>query len=176
MTPERFSQSDPQGEIQTVSYTHLTSLQVVSFSSELTDYPTQKPEGVLDRIITVSSNPGDLVLDCFIGSGTTAAVAQRLGRRWIGCDINKGAIQTTAKRLQTIIQEQIAARNNNGQSKLVDSEDAPPEPAQLSFTVWRVNDYDLQIQHNEAEMCIRDRPSPVLGEHLGRHAHQAGGY
>lgn len=113
-------------------------------------YPTQKPEALLDRIIRASSNPGDLVLDCFIGCGTTAAVAQRIGRRWIGCDINKGAVQTTSKRLQTIIQEQIAAHNNNGQSKLVDSEDAPPEPAQLSFTVWRVNDYDLQIQHNEA--------------------------
>ncbi|MFZ1574717.1 MAG: site-specific DNA-methyltransferase, partial [Chromatiaceae bacterium] len=63
-------------------------------------YPTEKPEALLDRIISVTTKPGDLVLDCFIGSGTTAAVAQKLGRRWIGCDINKGAIQTTAKRLQ----------------------------------------------------------------------------
>lgn len=54
----------------------------------------------------MATAPGDLVLDCFIGSGTTAAVAQKLGRRWIGCDINKGAIQTTSKRLQSIIQEQ----------------------------------------------------------------------
>lgn len=128
----------------------VTALQVVSFSSELTDYPTQKPEGLLKRIITASSNPGDLVLDCFIGSGTTAAVAQKLGRRWIGCDINKGAIQTTSKRLQTIIQEQIVDRNNNHQGKLINTDDTLPEPAQLSFTVWRVNDYDLQIQHNEA--------------------------
>ncbi len=52
----------------------------------------------------MATAPGDLVLDCFIGSGTTAAVAQKLGRRWIGCDINKGAIQTTSKRLQSIIQ------------------------------------------------------------------------
>ena len=112
-------------------------------------FDTQKPEALLQRIIQASSNPGDLILDCFIGAGTTAAVTQELGRRWIGCDINKGAIQTTSKRLQTIIQEQTEARNNK-QRNLVDSEDAPPEPAQLSFTVWRVNDYDLQIQHNEA--------------------------
>ena len=57
---------------------------------ERTDYPTQKPEALLDRVIRSSSKPGELVLDCFIGSGTTAAVAQKVGRRWIGCDINKG--------------------------------------------------------------------------------------
>lgn len=142
---------------------------------EKSDYPTQKPEALLDRIITVSSNPGDLVLDCFIGSGTTAAVAQKLGRRWIGCDINRGAIQTTAKRLQTIIQEQIAAQTNNSQGRLVDNDDAPPEPAQLSFTVWRVNDYDLQIQHNEAVNLAcehigiqRTRTDPFFDGVLGR--------
>src|SRR3990170_4436095 len=63
-------------------------------------FPTQKPETILNIIIESSSAPGDIVLDCFLGSGTTASVAQKLGRRWIGCDINKGAIQTTAKRLQ----------------------------------------------------------------------------
>lgn len=125
-------------------------LGIANQPGEDTGYPTQKVEELLRRIVTSSSYPGDLVLDCFVGSGTTAAVAQKLGRRWIACDINKGAIQTTSKRLQTIIQEHIAARNKNGQTKLLDSEDAPPEPAQLSFTVWRVNDYDLQIQHNEA--------------------------
>lgn len=105
-----------------------------------------------------SSKLGDLVLDCFIGSGTTAAVAQKLGRRWIGCDINKGAIQTTAKRLQGIIREQISAaeeeKASNAQGKLIDmvedKDDQNPKPAQLAFTVWRVNDYDLAIQHNEA--------------------------
>ncbi|MGB8311685.1 MAG: DNA methyltransferase [Halobacteriota archaeon] len=49
---------------------------------------------------------GNLVLDFFIGSGTTAVAAQKLRRRWIGCDINKGAIQTTSKRLQEIVKEQ----------------------------------------------------------------------
>ena len=72
-------------------------------------YPTQKPEALLERLsFDASPIADDIVLDCFIGSGTTAAVAQKLGRRWIGCDINKGAIQTTSKRLQAIIREQMA--------------------------------------------------------------------
>ena len=76
---------------------------VNSQAIERTAYPTQKPETLLERIILASSNPDDLVLDCFAGSGTTAAVAQKLGRRWIASDINKGAVQTTSKRLQAII-------------------------------------------------------------------------
>ena len=123
---------------------------VNSQADERSDYPTQKPETLLERVILSCSNPGDLVLDCFIGSGTTAAVAQKLGRRWIGCDINKGAIQTTAKRLQGVVREQAAALASATQGELVAREDAPPAPCQLSFSTWRVNDYDLHIQHNEA--------------------------
>ena len=122
-----------------------------------TDYPTQKPEELLYKLIAASSGINDIVLDCFIGSGTTAAVAQKLGRRWIGCDINKGAIQTAAKRLQLIIHEQIetakVAHNKPVQTSLMESpseKEQPSTPAQLAFTVWRVNDYDLAIQHNEA--------------------------
>lgn len=116
------------------------------------NYPTENSEELLERVVKSASNPSDLVLDCFIGSGTTAAVAQKLGRRWIGCDINKGAIQTTSKRLQTIIAEQIEAEKKNTKQKdLIESDaEKPPKPAQLSFAVYRVNDYDLQIQHNEA--------------------------
>jgi len=66
---------------------------------ERTGYATQKPEGLLDRIIRVASNEGDLVLDCFCGSGTTAAVSEKLGRRWIACDLSRFAVQTTRKRL-----------------------------------------------------------------------------
>ena len=119
---------------------------------ERTGFPTQKPEDLIRRIILASSNPGDLVLDCFAGSGTTPAVAQRLGRRWIAADINKGAIQTTSKRLQTIIHEQAEALTTprQGSLSLGDDEDAHSPPAALSFSVYRVNDYDLQVQHNEA--------------------------
>jgi site-specific DNA-methyltransferase (adenine-specific)/adenine-specific DNA-methyltransferase len=67
--------------------------------SESFDYPTQKPEALLYRIIELSSNEGDLVADFFCGSGTTAAVAEKLGRRWIATDLGKFAIHTTRKRL-----------------------------------------------------------------------------
>jgi DNA modification methylase len=117
-----------------------------------TDYPTQKPEELLSRLIGCCSNIGDIILDIFIGSGTTAAVAQKLGRRWIGCDINKGAIQTTSKRLQTIIAEQVASQKEmSRQGELIPTgKTETPVPAQLSFAIYWVNDYDLQIQHNEA--------------------------
>lgn len=68
-------------------------------SRERLNYPTQKPEALLDRIISTSSNPGSLVLDCFAGSGTTAAVAERLGRQWLAVDLGKPACMVTRKRL-----------------------------------------------------------------------------
>jgi site-specific DNA-methyltransferase (adenine-specific) len=68
-------------------------------SRERTGYPTQKPEALLDRLIRALSRPGDLVCDPFCGSGTTPAVAHRLGRRWLACDTNPDAIQTTRQRL-----------------------------------------------------------------------------
>lgn len=72
---------------------------VNSQAQERVDYATQKPEALLERIIRASSNEGDLVLDCFCGSGTTAAVAEKLGRRWITCDLGRFAIHTARKRL-----------------------------------------------------------------------------
>lgn len=129
---------------------------------ERTGFPTQKPESLAERIILACTDPHDVVLDCFIGSGTTAAVAQKLGRRWIGCDINKGAIQTTSKRLQAIIQEQIERAQKAHQAPLPGvsgEEEEAPKPAQLSFAVYRVNDYDLTIHHEEAV--------PLACEHIG---------
>lgn len=70
--------------------------------NELLNYQTQKPEKLLVRIIKASSNPNDLVADIFCGSGTTLAVAEKLGRRWIGCDLGRFAIHTTRKRLHGI--------------------------------------------------------------------------
>lgn len=72
---------------------------------ERLDYPTQKPEALLERIIKMASNEDSLVFDCFMGSGTTQAVAMKLGRRFIGADINLGAIQTTTKRLINVADE-----------------------------------------------------------------------
>jgi site-specific DNA-methyltransferase (adenine-specific)/adenine-specific DNA-methyltransferase len=78
-------------------------------AQERLDYPTQKPEALLERIIKASSNEGDLVGDFFCGSGTTAAVAEKLGRKWIATDLGKFAIHTTRKRLIGVQREKKAA-------------------------------------------------------------------
>lgn len=76
-------------DIATIGYKH----------SEILDFPTQKPEALLTRIIKASSNEGDLVADFFCGSGTTCAVAEKLGRKWLGADLGRFAIHTTRKRM-----------------------------------------------------------------------------
>ncbi len=73
-----------------------------SQAMERLGYPTQKPEALLERILKTSSNENDLVLDCFSGSGTTAAVAEKLRRRWVACDLGRFAIHTSRKRLLSI--------------------------------------------------------------------------
>jgi len=100
-------------------------------SGERLDYPTQKPEELLERIIKTSSNSGDLVFDCFMGSGTTQAVAMKLGRRFIGADINLGAIQTTTKRLIKVAEEL--------RQKPLD----PDTKYYFGFEVYNVNHYDI---------------------------------
>ena len=72
---------------------------VNSQANERVDYPTQKPEALIERILRTSSQDGDLVADFFSGSGTTAAVAERLGRKWIAIDLGKFAIHTSRKRM-----------------------------------------------------------------------------
>ena len=75
-------------------------------AKERTGYPTQKPEKLLERIIKASSNENDIVCDFFCGSGTTLAVAEKLGRKWIGSDLGKFGIHTTRKRLIGVQREQ----------------------------------------------------------------------
>lgn len=106
-------------------------------SKNRTDFPTQKPEALLERVIKASSDKGSIVLDCFCGSGTTAAVAEKLGRRWIVADLNKGAIQTTIKRLQGVIDEKNGDLIENGRG----------------FIHYRVNNYDF-IEQNGLEKII----------------------
>lgn len=106
-------------------------------------YPTQKPEALLERIIKASSNPDSIVLDCFCGSGTTPAVAEKLGRKWIACDINKGAIQTIIKRLQKIVNEEKDLLNNKEKSSILH---------------YKVNNYDFQEKYN-MELIIYDKYS-----------------
>ena len=81
-------------------------------SKDRTGYPTQKPTKLLERIIKASSNKDDLVADFFCGSGTTAAVAERLGRKWMASDLGKFAIHTTRKRLIAVQREQKAKGEN----------------------------------------------------------------
>lgn len=77
----------------------MDSIQIVSFSGEKVGYPTQKNESLVSRVVRASSNPGDVVLDCCAGSGTTPVVAQKLGRRWIACDASAVAVHATRRRL-----------------------------------------------------------------------------
>ena len=75
---------------------------IVSWSPEGVGYATQKPVGLLQRIIQASSKEDDLVLDCFVGSGTSAVAAEKLRRRWIACDLGRFAVHTTRKRLLSV--------------------------------------------------------------------------
>jgi hypothetical protein len=84
----------------------------LGYSEESVSYPTQKPEALIERIIKASSNEGDLVSDFFCGSGTTAAVAEKLGRKWIVTDLGKFAIHTTRKRMIGV-QRQLKAEGRN---------------------------------------------------------------
>lgn len=104
------------------------------FAKERLDYPTQKPERLIEDIIKAASNPGDLVFDCFMGSGTTQAVAMKLGRRFIGADINLGAVQTTTKRLLSAAKEL-----ENSQTSMGSADDTK----YTGFEVYNVNNYDF---------------------------------
>jgi len=86
-------------EHELIAEESLDSIQIKSFSNEKTGYATQKNESLIRRIVKASSNDGDLVADFFAGSGTTMAVAEKLGRRWIGADLGRFAIHTARKRL-----------------------------------------------------------------------------
>lgn len=91
-----------------------TDIPQLKSGSEVVGYPTQKPEALLERILQTSSNENDLILDCFTGGGTTAAVAEKLNRRWIGCDLSRFAIHTTRKRLLGITNVKPFAVQNLG--------------------------------------------------------------
>jgi adenine-specific DNA-methyltransferase len=105
---------------------------VSSQSDELLSFDTQKPEALLKRIILASSNPGDIVADFFCGSGTTLAVAEKLGRRWIGSDLSKFAIQVTRKRLLDIYNSKDLQNENN------EKYDKPARP----FELWNIGNYE----------------------------------
>lgn len=124
-----------------------------AMATEKENYPTQKPEKLIERIIRASSNQGDLVFDCFMGSSTTQAVAMKLGRRFIGADINLGAIQTTTKRLVPIASELVSTVKP--QSMLFANNDKDEDDNNIKdtgmtdalhytgFEVYNVNNYEF---------------------------------
>lgn len=136
----------PMGDV----WDDIMSFQQAATSTEILGYPTQKPEALVERIIKASSNAGDIVFDCFMGSGTTQAVAMKLGRRFIGADINLGAIQTTTKRLAGIAKE---INETESQQKLDGSEQVRKY---TSFEVYNVNNYDFFRNPVEARNLIID--------------------
>ncbi len=107
----------------------------------ITGYPTEKPPALLARIIEASSNPGDLVMDCYAGSGTTLAVASNLGRRWIGVDRSFEAIKTVIHRLQ------------HGTRRMGDFVNENPQPVTLSL--FSVSDFTLYVEA-EAVFTVPD--------------------
>lgn len=116
------------------AYTSVWDLPDINvMATERENYPTQKPEALLERIIKASSNEGDLIFDCFMGSGTTQAVAMKLGRRFIGADINLGAIETTVKRLNKVLESNEAC---------------------TGFEVYNVNNYDIFRNPVEAKELL----------------------
>lgn len=98
-------------------------------------YPTEKPYKLITRIIEAASSPNDLILDCFMGSGVVQAVAMKLGRRFIGADINLGAIDTTVKRLSKIAKE---LQSQDSSLLISDS-----SLKYTGFEVYNVNNYDV---------------------------------
>jgi len=169
-TDEVLKQLDERGklvedwwsDIATIGYSH----------TEIVGYPTQKPEALLNRIVRASSNGGDLVLDCFSGSGTTAAVSEKLGRRWIGVDCGKLAIYTMQKRLLRI-----------AESKSLDDPKKKYGKACTSFALYNAGLYDYKAlkglpweQYREFALALfqcRDERHTIGGLMLDGHLNSA---
>jgi len=110
---------------------------VFNMSQEYTDYPTQKPEALLQRVIRASTKEGDIVFDFFAGSGTSLAVAEKMNRRWIGCDCAKLSMYTIQKRILNI-----------ARSKSLDTRDKKYEKASKPFTLYNAGLYDFENLRN----------------------------
>ncbi|MBI3946109.1 MAG: site-specific DNA-methyltransferase [Armatimonadetes bacterium] len=112
----------------------------------ITGYPTEKPSALLERIIEASSDPGDLVMDCYAGSGTMLAAASDLGRRWIGVDRSDEAIEATIRRLQ------------HGTERMGDFVNGDPQPTTLRL--FDTSDFTLYVETGSEE----DSPAPDPGD------------
>lgn len=158
---------------------------ISSTAKERIDYATQKPEALLERIIKASSNEGDLVCDFFGGSGTTAAVSERLGRRWITTDIGKPATLVMRKRFidqevkpflyQAIGDYQKEAFQNNRQYKRIGdlSQIIMQLYGAIPFTQEQLNDRNWGYIKNGRTLVLVDSPNKVTGAATIRRAYEA---
>jgi DNA modification methylase len=128
----------------------LDSIQIKSFSHEKTGYPTQKNEQLLERIIRSSCPEGGLVLDCFLGSGTTAAVARKMSRRWLAADVSPAAVHTSRARL---LAEGIGQLSSGFAT--YDFERPTQTPAA---------DVAIERKSNKLDITVKSFHSPVLAE------------
>lgn len=117
------------------------------YRSELVGYPTQKPENLLQRIIEATTVEGDLVADFFCGSGTTLAVAEKLGRKWIGTDLGRFAIHTSRKRLITVQRQ----RKDEGKPY-------------RSFEILNLGGYERQHFMSQTPESISEEAASGLGD------------
>jgi DNA modification methylase len=123
-----------------------TDVPWVTAGNQRSNYPTQKPEALLRRIIQLSSKPNDLVFDCFMGSGTAQVAALKMGRRFIGADINLGAIETTVGRLNKILD------GETSEDDFFEND----EVKTAGFEVYNVNNYDIFRNPVEAKELIKE--------------------
>lgn len=126
-TERRVYLDSSNGRPVTDCWTDIIGFQTINNTGEYLNYPTQKPESLIQRIIKASSNKGDIICDFFCGSGTTLAVAEKLGRKWIGSDLGKFSIHTTRKRLIDVQRE----LKSSGQDF-------------RAFEIWNIGKYERQ--------------------------------
>ena len=120
-----------------------------SQAKERLGYPTQKPEALLERIISASSNEGDVVLDPFCGCGTAVAVAERLNRRWIGIDITHLAISLMKSRLHDTFGEQLSEYEVIGIPRDLESVEALAQQNRYQFEWWALGLVNARPAQNQ---------------------------
>ncbi len=106
-------------------------------------YPTQKPEELIERIIRVSSQAEDIIMDCFAGSGTVAAVAEKLGRRWIACDFGKHSIYTMQRRMLRIGESKALMDETDKSGKVIVKKGDPYKKLPKPFCIVSAGAYDF---------------------------------
>jgi len=148
----------PYGDV----WDDIMSFQQIPTANEKVGYPTQKPQALLERLISASSNPGDLVFDCFMGSGTTQAAAMKLGRRFIGADINRNAVQTTAKRLIRAANEPAGSESEEIQKN-------------TGFDVYCVSEHDVGCDSANADIVTLDGRLVIRQFHPNNLLHKLSG-